>query len=107
MTTNTNTNRTELTTRFAPQKSFYKKAYIETADDGAIMLYSYDTLVAIWKDGDLTFITGNEYNLTRTTVRHLNEFISQMLGYSRSLGVANYRKLQALANDQKLSLNNV
>ena len=97
----------ELTAHFSPQKSFYRKAYTQQADDGAIMLYSYDTLVAIWKDGDINFITGNDWHLTRTTVRHLNEFISQMLGYSRSIGVADYRKLQKLANDQKLSLNNL
>lgn len=99
--------RTELTVRFAKQQSFYRKAFVQHNDDGSVELYSYDTLVAIWKDDDLQFITEDERNLTLTTVKHLNEFISQMLNYRHWLKQADYRKLQELAEEDNLSLDNL
>lgn len=99
-------NVTELQPIYSTQKSFYRKAMVSTADNNEKLLFSYDTLVAGFKDGGLSFLTGNDYHLTRTTVKHINEFLSQNLGYSFKLTLAQLRKLQN-PNDNVYTLKNI
>lgn len=99
-------NPTELHPIYATQKSFYGKAMVSTADDNEHQLFSYGTLVAGFKDGDLSFLTGYENHLTLTTVKHINEFLSQNLGYSVKLTRKQLKKLQN-PNDNVYTLKNI
>ena len=58
------------------RKSFYKKAVVETTDDGKeIYLSSYGTLVATINTS-MEVVTVNGW-YSQTTARHINEFLAQ------------------------------
>ena len=55
------------------RKSFYKKAWVKYADNGDIILQSYNTDVAVLRpDGSFK---AEKYS--RTTNRHIREFMKQ------------------------------
>lgn len=69
----------ELKPRYDSAKSFYGKAKIVRQKDH-VSLYSYKTLVAMIEFDDSGFrayITNDEYLLTKTTMRHIKEFLKQ------------------------------
>lgn len=68
----------ELQPQLDNAQSFYKKAYTLHNDDGSIQLKSYDTIVATFKDGNVT--VNDTYSAT--TLRHIKEFIYQTTGVS-------------------------
>lgn len=53
------------------QKSYYGKAKVIFADDGAIMLKSYDTIVAKIENGIFVKMWGG---YSATTMKHINDF---------------------------------
>ncbi|MDD7731250.1 MAG: hypothetical protein PT942_03130 [Eubacteriales bacterium] len=65
----------ELKPIYDTQKSFYGKAQVEATTDTAT-LYSYGTAIMTYNkvDDDLTLIWGD---WSRTTGRHINEFLKQ------------------------------
>lgn len=63
----------ELKAIYDRRKSFYKKAYVITENDGTLKLISYTTEVATVKNGKLHI---NGFYST-TTLRHIREFIEQ------------------------------
>lgn len=70
----------ELKPVYNNQKSFYGKALIKDTNNGT-ELYSYNTLVAKLDNGTI-YVTHNDDYLTRTTLKHITEFIQQ-LGYEK------------------------
>ena len=56
------------------KKSFYKKAFVKETITGK-SLYSYDTKVCEISDG--TFFFGPLWDYSRTTLRHVKEFLKQ------------------------------
>ncbi len=69
---------------FDSRKSFYKKAIVDERPDGTKILYSYDTPVAMIKNGEVTLgkMTNRGYpfavwNYSQTTLRHVKEFLKQ------------------------------
>lgn len=69
---------TELQARYDGRKSFYKKAMVES-NGNDLKLYSYNTLVAEFKDNKP--IIHGFYSMT--TLRHQKEFLKQ-LGFEAS-----------------------
>ena len=75
-----------LVCRYAKQKSFYKKARVETKYESGIKiveLWSYSTNVARvveYMDGEKELQVFGWYS--NTTAKHINEFLQQM-GYER------------------------
>lgn len=68
----------DLETRYDARASFYGKAYtLETRDNTLLILYSYDRPIMIIKDLNKYFINKEYYNYSKTTLRHLKEFIRQ------------------------------
>lgn len=65
------------------QKSFYRKALIETNEQGETTLYSYYVKVATIKDNQVTLHSPVLWS--RTTLRHLKEFLSQCYGTALKL----------------------
>lgn len=63
----------ELEPRFDIRKSFYGKAHVLRMDDGSIVLQSYETQVAVIKNGKL----GIRGDYSATTTRHIKEFARQ------------------------------
>lgn len=64
----------ELEPRYDMRKSFYKKAYVITLENGARLLRSYETIVAmITSDG--RYIQDDDYSAT--TRRHQHDFSFQ------------------------------
>lgn len=64
------------------RKSFYKKAYVEIKEDNLAyneLLYSYNTLVAIYTKDKITELKQYNYlgNFSQTTTRHQKEFFRQ------------------------------
>lgn len=70
----------ELATEFSPRKSFYGKAQVLHLQNGAKLLRSYNTIVAIvYNDnGDTKFAINGKYSATTTS--HQREFIRQFAG---------------------------
>ena len=64
----------ELNARFDGRKSFYGKAIVNQ-EGNTLTLYSYNTRVAIITDGIVT--RADIHNWSRTTDRHIREFIRQ------------------------------
>lgn len=65
----------ELDARFDSRKSFYGKAHTIRMTDGALALQSYDTIVAVIRDGKLK-VRGK---YSQTTSRHVREFARQYM----------------------------
>ena len=74
--------RTELKPEFGSSKSFYKRAYVLTRDDGIILLKSYDTIVAYINPSNNTIQFFGWYS--RTTSKHIQEFVWQYATHSRT-----------------------
>lgn len=70
----TNLKTLELLPIYDGKKSFYKKAFVKETITGKA-LYSYDTKVCEISDG--TFFFGPLWNCSRTTKRHVKEFLLQ------------------------------
>jgi len=82
--------RTELTPIFDYHKSFYKKAYVESY--GSFMvLESYGTIVAVINSNGTAELT-EHWNYSRTTARHLAEFLRQHGFDSSEVGIPALRK---------------
>jgi len=62
----------ELIPRYDSRKSFYKKAWV-IDENGELVLKSYDTVVAKFKDGQPS-VRGT---YSQTTTRHIKEFLKQ------------------------------
>lgn len=71
----------ELKPKFSNQKSFYRKAYIETWKNGQISLSSYYQEVAIIEplpNGEINkILLCPGWDKTRTTIKHVREFMQQ------------------------------
>ena len=74
----------QLEPKYDARKSFYGKADVETKPDGTQILYSYNTPVAMIKDGKVTLgksrLRGypiEVWNYSQTTLRHVKEFLKQ------------------------------
>lgn len=67
-------------------KSFYKKAYVGFDDNTKdYMLYSYNTLIASYnRDSGAVKLT-SDYNYSKTTLRHLKEFLYQYADFTGTL----------------------
>ena len=64
--------------RARTQKSFYGKAQIYYDDDlGTASLYSYGTFMVEILDGTVVKFNLNEYDYSRTTMKHVNDFLVQ------------------------------
>ena len=60
------------------QKSFYGKAQIYYDDDmGTASLFSYGTFMVEILDGTVFHFNMNEYDYTRTTMKHVNDFLER------------------------------
>ena len=59
--------------RYDRRVSFYGKARVEIMENGAIVLISYNTKVAIIKDNE-AYVNGI---YSQTTLRHIKEFLKQ------------------------------
>ena len=57
------------------RKSFYGKVQVDERADGTKVLYSYNTPVAMIKDGKVTL--GKNWRFSPTTLRHVKEFLKQ------------------------------
>ena len=71
----------ELATEFSPRKSFYGKAQVLHLQNGAKLLKSYNTIVAIVytdDNGETNFAINGKYSATTTS--HQREFIRQFAG---------------------------
>lgn len=71
-----------LETIYDSRKSFYKKALVNIKEDNISyneLLYSYNTLVAIYTKDKLTDLEQYNYlgNFSQTTTRHQKEFFRQ------------------------------
>lgn len=66
--------RIELLRPTGRQKSYYGKALIKYADNGTIILQSYDTDVCKIENGNLIRLWGG---YSATTMKHINDFINQ------------------------------
>ena len=70
-------------------KSFYHKAKVYRDDKGSIYLQSYDTIVAQIKDPAITGTKKSQVIIngwySRTTARHINEFLLQYTNCDRKL----------------------
>lgn len=60
------------------QKSFYGKAQIYYDDEvGSASLFSYGTFMVEITYGSVTKFNLNEYDYSRTTMKHVNDFLEQ------------------------------
>lgn len=60
------------------QKSFYGKAQIYYDDDmGTASLFSYGTFMIELLNGVVFEFNRNEYDYSRTTMKHINDFLEQ------------------------------
>lgn len=73
----------ELNCRYDTRKSFYGKAKVVEQENGDLLLYSYDTLVARVKDGkfEVNSNVWSYYLYSNTTLRHIKEFFKQFFKY--------------------------
>lgn len=61
---------------FQSQKSFYKKSIVAEMHDGAKILISYETPVALIQGNRLFKLQeNNKYTLSQTTMKHINAFL--------------------------------
>ena len=67
----------ELKPEFGNVKSYYGKARVIKDKEGEMILQSYETLIASYKEGIFKMLC-EEDHLTNTTLRHLGEFMQQM-----------------------------
>ena len=82
--------RTELTPIFDYHKSFYKKAYVESY--GSFMvLESYGSIIAVINSNGTAELT-EYWDYSRTTARHLAEFMRQHGFDSSEVGIPALRK---------------
>lgn len=63
----------ELSARYDPQKSFYRKAHVIDHENGTYELQSYDTIVSRCVDGKVEHLG----RWSQTTSRHQREFERQ------------------------------
>lgn len=70
-------------------KSFYKKAKVVSREDGTILLQSYKSVICILHKDKTLDVVAKDYELTRTTVRHLKEFLKQN-GFEYKKGQTRY-----------------
>jgi hypothetical protein len=84
---------TELTPQFASQKSFYGKALVKT-DENYISLLSYGKFAAHISTSPSKELTIT-HNPSRTTMRHLREFVKQYYAIDFDMSIKNVRKLAA------------
>lgn len=62
--------------KYTNRKSFYDKAKVYFMSDGALVLKSYDTIVAVYRNHSLK--VRDYYSVT--TSNHIREFARQVLG---------------------------
>lgn len=62
--------------KYTNRKSFYDKAKVYLMSDGALVLKSYDTIVAVYRNHSLK--VRDYYSVT--TSNHIREFARQVLG---------------------------
>ena len=62
------------------QKSYYKKAKIETFNQ-VKNLYSYNTLMVGIENGEIIYLNDDEACYTHTTLKHVKDFLYQYLDY--------------------------
>ena len=81
----------ELKPKFLKQKSFYKKAYVETWIDrdetsmfhhAILASYGEETAMAKVKNGYIKVLLCPNWQKSRTTIKHVREFLQQ-LGFTR------------------------
>ena len=82
--------RTELKPVYDIRNSFYKKAYVESYDS-FIVLESYGSIVAVINSNGTAELT-EHWNYSRTTARHLAEFLRQHGFDSSEVGIPALRK---------------
>ena len=82
--------RTELTPIFDYHKSFYKKAYVESYGS-FVVLESYGTIIALINQNGTAELT-EHWDYSRTTARHLAEFLRQHGFDSSEVGTPALRK---------------
>ena len=70
---------TELKPKLYNQKSYYNKAKIEHMED-CIKLYSYDTPMVAVSASEIIYLNKNPENYTKTTLKHIKDFLYQILG---------------------------
>ena len=68
----------ELSPRYDSRASFYGKAHIKETTKSYILV-SYDTeILKLDKNtGKIKFLCSNDWAFSRTTIRHINEFLKQ------------------------------
>lgn len=62
--------------KYTNRKSFYEKAKVYFMSDGAVVLQSYETIVAVYRNHALK--VRDHYSMT--TSNHVREFARQVLG---------------------------
>lgn len=71
----------ELIPEYISQGSFNRRAWVEYDDQGNIYLISYETTVAVIKDGLISESSRQEAHIfdwySATTAKHINEFLQQ------------------------------
>ncbi len=77
--------------RHTAQKSFYQKAVVTFESDGTIRLYSYGVWVATVCP-DVYYILLQDAAYSKTTVKHVNEFLLQYADLDKVLSVGEIRK---------------
>lgn len=70
---------TELKPQLYNQKNYYNKARIEHIGQVA-NLYSYDTKMVTIKDNKIIYLNKYPENYTKTTLKHVKDFLYQVLG---------------------------
>ena len=70
---------TELKPQLYNQKSYYNKALIQEIN-GGLNLYSYGTEMVNIRKGKLVNLNSNPENYTKTTLKHVKDFLYQTLG---------------------------
>lgn len=69
----------ELEPKLIKQKSFNHKALVEYDENGEISLISYQTKMITIKDDKIIYKNECDYNYTQTTLKHIKEFLYQLL----------------------------
>lgn len=70
---------TELKPKLYNQKSYYNKAIIQEIN-GGLNLYSYGVEMVNIRKGKLVNLNSNPENYTKTTLKHVKDFLYQVLG---------------------------
>ena len=77
------------------QKSYYKKAKIETFNQ-VKNLYSYGTLMVGIENDDVIYLNEDESCYTETTLKHIKDFLYQYLDYENISKMDILQKMYAL-----------